>query len=427
MAGKDILMMSRKEIRRLHVIKKVIEGGVKGKEAAECLDISDRQIRRIVNRVREEGEEGIRHRLRGIESKRKISEEIKEKAVKVYREKYDGFGPTLACEKMNEDEGIEVSDETLRKWLIEAGEWKRRSWGKKHRRWRERKDYSGEMVQMDGSHHDWFEGRGERCVLMGYIDDATGRVFGRFYDYEGTISAMESFKRYIKKNGIPQSIYLDKHTTYKSTAKPTIGEELSGSEPLSEFGRALKDLGVKLIHANSPQAKGRVERLFRTLQDRLVKGMGLRGIKNKEEAKQFLDYYLPLYNKSFSHAPQGKENLHRKIPQGTNLDSILCIKNERTLRNDFTIAYNNKLYQIEDNIRAEKVTVEERIAGSMFITYKGKRLKNKEIQKRPISEKTVSEQKARKVSIPSADHPWRKPFLKRYPHNNQSVSMQLTP
>jgi transposase len=135
MAGKDILMMSRKEIRRLHVIKKVIEGGVKGKEAAECLDISDRQIRRIVNRVREEGEEGIRHRLRGIESKRKISEEIKEKAVKVYREKYDGFGPTLACEKMNEDEGIEVSDETLRKWLIEAGEWKRRSWGKTVERW----------------------------------------------------------------------------------------------------------------------------------------------------------------------------------------------------------------------------------------------------------------------------------------------------
>lgn len=165
-----------------------------------------------------------------------------------------------------------ISDETVRIWLIENGEWKSRRIKAAHRQWRRSKAHYEEMIQIDGSHHDWFEERGSRCVLMGYIDDATSRVFGRFYPYEGTIPAMDSFKRYVKKYGLPMCVYLDKHTT-KSTFKPSLEDKLEGKEPLSEFGRALDELGIEIIYANSPQAKGRVERLFKTLQDRLVKKM----------------------------------------------------------------------------------------------------------------------------------------------------------
>jgi len=264
---------------------------------------------------------------------------------------------------------------------------------------------------MDGSHHDWFEGRGPRCVLMGYIDDATGRVFARFYDYEGTLPAMESFKRYIKKNGLPMKLYLDKHTTYKSTARPSIQDELDQVEPLSQFERALKELGVEVIHAHSPQAKGRIERLFGTLQDRLVKEMRLRGIRTLEEGNAFLEEYLPLYNRRFSVSPKGENNLHRPLVKGLNLDTILCRRTERALRNDFTVAHNKKLYQIEDTIKASKVMVQERVDGSMIMTYKGRSLRFKEITERPVREKTqVVVMRIRKPRIPSADHPWRRSF-----------------
>jgi hypothetical protein len=227
------------------------------------LSLSIRQTRRIVRRVREEGPQGVVHRLRGKASNRKLPWELKDRVLELYCGKYEGFGPTLAQEKLLELDGICISDETLRCWLMEAGRWKKKRKGKKHRQWRQRKDRVGEMVQVDGSHHKWFEDRGPACVLMGYIDDATGRVYGRFYGYEGTIPAMDSFKRYMRKQGIPMSLYLDKHSTYRSPGEPTIEDELHGREPLSEFGRAVGELGVTLIHAHSPQAKGRVERLFR--------------------------------------------------------------------------------------------------------------------------------------------------------------------
>jgi transposase InsO family protein len=267
------------------------------------------------------------------------------------------------------------------------------------------------MVQMDGSHHDWFEGRGFRCVLMGYIDDATGRVFGRFYGYEGTLPAMDSFKRYIGQYGLPMKVYLDKHSTYKSTAKPTIQEELDQREPLSEFERALKELGVEVVHAHSPQAKGRIERLFRTLQDRLVKEMRLKGIRTIEEGNAFLEAYLPLYNRRFSVCPKMGGNLHRTLVKGFNLDAILCIKTERALRNDFTVAHNRKLYQIEDTVKASKVMVQDRIDGSLVMLYQGRPLRLKEITERPVKEKTqVILMRIRKPRIPSADHPWRRSF-----------------
>ena len=236
---------------------------------------------------------------------------------------------------------------------------------------------------MDGSHHDWLEGRGSECVLMGYIDDATGRPFGRFYAYEGTLPAMDSFKHYIKKFGMPVSIYLDKHPTYKSTRKQTVEDELNNSEPLSQFSMAVKELGVDVIYADSPQAKGRIERLFRTFQNRLIKEMRLRKVSSIDEANKFLGYYLPLYAKRFNVQPANDTDLHRPIAKGVDLNAVFCVKTIRVLRNDFTVAYNSKLYQIEDTVNAKKVTVEERANGSIHISYRNTTLKFKEITTRP--------------------------------------------
>jgi len=426
MARKDIIMLGQQELKRLHVIKKVFEGVLKQVEAAEMLSLSDRQIRRLIKRVRIEGDKGVAHKSRGKPSNRKISKKIRDKVIELYREKLKGFGPTLATEKVFEMEGIQISDETLRLWLIEGGDWQKQRKGRAHRQWRERKHYSGEMIQMDGSHHDWFEGRGPECVLMGHIDDATGNVYGRFYEYEGTIPAMDSFRRYIRKYGIPVSVYLDKHTTYKSPAKPSVEDEINGTEPLSEFERALKELGVDVKHAHSPQAKGRIERLFRTFQDRVIKEMRLRGISTIEEANKFLQGYLPEYNRRFAVKPKKEGDLHRAVPKGIKLDSILCIKTERVLRNDFTISHNGKLYQIKDKTNARKVQVEERINGTMAITYESSRLRYKEITERPKKQQKkpiIFIIKKRKPNIPAMNHPWRR--LKPVMQNNSNRQGEL--
>lgn len=408
MTGEDMIMVRQGELRRLHVIQKVLEKVLKQRGAAEILSLSGRQIRRIVKRIRSEGSRGVIHKSRGRPSNRRIPYKTKEKVIKLYRGQYKDFGPTLASEKLLERDRIQISDETLRGWLIETGDWQRVRKIRKHRRWRERKHHYGEMVQMDGSHHEWFEGRGPQCVLMGYIDDATGEVFARFYGYEGTMPAMESFKLYIRKHGLPLKVYLDKHSTYKSTAKPSIQDELNGVEPLSEFERALKELGVEVSHAHSPQAKGRIERLFRTFQDRVIKEMRLRRIRTIQEGNQFLEGYLPLYNKRFSVRPREKENFHRPLPKGLDLDAILCIKTERSLRNDFTVAYNRKLYQVEDKIHAAKVMVQERIDGSMRIYHKDRALRFKEITTRPLTtRKPLAITRRIKPYTPPRDHPWR--------------------
>jgi DNA-binding Lrp family transcriptional regulator len=409
MSGKDIIMIRQKELRRLHVIHRVLDGEITQVKASEILSLSERQIRRIVKRIGQEGDIGIVHKSRGKESSRKLPEKVTDKVVYLYQQKYQGFGPTLFSEKLAELKDIHISDETARKWLIEAGQWEKGRKKRQHRQWRQRKEHYGEMVQMDGSHHDWFEGRGPECVLMAYIDDATNRVYCRFYEYEGTIPAMDSFKRYIKKYGIPMSIYFDKHTTYKSTAEPTIEEEINGEEPLSEFGRALEELGVQRIYAHSPQAKGRIERLFKTLQDRLIKEMRLKGIKSVEEANKFLKTYLPKYNKKFSLKAHRSEDLHMPVPEGIDLDAILCIKTGRTVRNDNTISYQKELYQIEEVMAGKIVTVTERIDGTMRMLYQGRNLKFRQINVRPERpQKQKVKIKRRTAYIPPADHPWRK-------------------
>jgi transposase len=400
-------MLRQRDLKRLHVMHKVLEGTMTQAEAAELLSLSERQIRRIVQRLRAEGDPGIVHRSRGTPSNRKLPKKLKDRIVHLYKKTYADFGPTLFAEKLEEREGIRVSRETARTWLKGEGLWATHRKRREHRQWRERKDRYGELVQMDGSHHDWFEGRGPACVFMGYIDDATGTVFGRFYGYEGTVPAMDSFMRYTKNYGLPLAVYLDRHTTYKSPAEPALEDELAGRDPASEFGRALEELGVALIHAYSPQAKGRIERLFKTLQDRMVKEMRLRGISTIDEANRFLVSYLPRYNRRFAVTPKKKGNLHRRV-NGIDLHAILCVKTARSLNNDYTIRHEKNVYQIEDRIRTKRVIVEDRIDGSMRITYNGTSVRFHQIPHRP-----PQEQKERPFVTKStghalpADHPWR--------------------
>ena len=410
MAREDIIRMSLRDLRRLKVVHQALDRQITQKTAASMLDLSERHLRRLVKSVREFGDGGIVHRGRGRPSNRKFPGRIKSRVLNVYRKKYVDFGPTLAAEKLLELERIAVSRETLRQWLLAAGLWVKRRKYRGHRRWRARKECFGEMVQMDGSHHAWLEDRGPKLVLMGYIDDATNTVYGRFYDYEGTLPAMDSFKRYIRKYGFPLSIYLDKHTTYKSSRKLTVEEELEGlSRPMSQFERALDELGVEVIHAHSPQAKGRIERLFGVLQDRLVKEMRLKGIKTKEEANEFLKEYLPQYNRRFRVTPASKADVHVKPRRYFNLDRSLCIRTNRTVRNDNTIAHNGKLYQIRERVLSRKVVVQERVNGSLHICRDGVSLKYKEITKRPKKvTPSARSRTSRKPQIPAMNHPWRR-------------------
>lgn len=412
MTEKDGYLMNGIDRKRLKVISVAADRKMKQSEAAEKLEMSERQIRRLVRRYRREGDKGLVHRLRGCESGRKIKEDVKEKIVDVYVEKYKGFGPTLAHEKLVEIEDIKISRESLRKYLLEAGLWETSRKKKKHRQWRERMKYRGEMVQMDGSHHDWLEGRGPWLVMMGYIDDATGTVYAEFHDYEGTVPAMTSFKGYIRKYGIPLKIYLDKHTTYKSTQKDTIEEELEGRKAQSQFERALYELGVEVIHANSPQAKGRIERLFRTFQGRLVKEMRLAEIKNKEEANAFLRNYLPLFNRKFAVEPMAEQDMHREVETWEDVNRTLTIQTERTVRNDYTIAHEGKMYQLKTALvlKGRKVVVVEKLNGRMRVEYGKEQIGFKEIHLQPKVKK--AESKARKRlyrcgGLRIKNHPWK--------------------
>jgi transposase len=406
MMKQEILTMSQNDIKRLHIIQKVVEKSVKQIEAAKVLNLSDRQVRRLQRRVEQHGASGVKHGSCGKRSRNATDEKQKEKILGLYRSKYERFGPTLACEKLLGKDKIRISRESLRQWLMAEGLWEKKRKGREHRQWRERKSHYGEMVQMDGSHHDWLEGRGPKIVLIGYIDDATSRVYGRFYDQEGTIPAMDSFKKYVKSYGIPASIYLDRHAAYKCKGRPSIAQELAGEEPLSEFERVLKELGVEVIHAMSPEAKGRVERLFRTLQDRLVKEMRLEGIKTLQEANDYLDKYWAGFNKRFSVQAREDEDLHRRMTKMVRLESVFCFRRAHILRNDFTVADQRKLYQVLDTAHVREVEVQENLDGQIKIVGNGRCLRYKEIHQRQKAEK-VKKKPGSKRRQPDGGHPWR--------------------
>ena len=416
MEGGNIIM-SLEELRRESIIKQSIEKVITQKKAGELIEISERQVRRIIKKIREEGAKGIVHKSRGRISNRKIEDSIRIKVIKIYNKKYQDFGPTFASEKLYELDKIKIYHDTLRRWLVagkKGWEWQRK--GRKHRQWRPRKEYFGEMTQIDGSHHAWLEDRGPELVLMIYIDDATNTVHARFYDYEGVMPAMDSFKRYIKEYGVPQSVYLDKHSTYKTLKKEqTIEEKLKNERPMSQFERAMDKLKVKVIHANSPQAKGRVERTARTFQDRLLKELRLAGIKTKEKANEFLDTYLPKHNKRFGLIPAKEGDLHRKAPGAKVLKEILSMKTKKSLGNDGVIRHNSRFYQIEGISRTIKsVIVEERLDGSMHIRNNGSFLRYREIDPKLIRRPTVSKKQAtkpRKAYMPVKDFPWKRRFF----------------
>ena len=424
MTDKDMITMSRREATRLHILRQAVEKRMTQGEAAGLMGLSDRQVRRLIQRVRAEGEAGICHRARGKVSNHRIPPRVKARALTLFRETYRDFNLVHATEKLGERHEISIHAETLRLWLQAADIPYRKRRARQHRQWRERKAHAGELVQLDGSHHDWFEGRGPVCVFLGYIDDATNTVHGRFYDYEGTWPALDSLKRYIRQYGLPQSVYLDKHTTYKSWAPPTLDEQLTDQKPRSQFERSLAELGIEVIHANSPQAKGRVERLFKTLQDRLVKELRLLGVTSVAEANAFLESYLPQYNRRFSRVAASVADLHRPTPSSRALDRVLCIREERTVKNDFTIAHNRTLYQLVQATRAKKVTVEARLDGTLHITYRGHELRYRAIPARPP--KATPEPPVRlsekHPGIPPVDHPWRRLILPKRHSKDQSVA-----
>ena len=413
--GKDILMMSREEVQRYQIIRKILDRVINQQEGAEYLRLSDRQVRRIVRRVRVEGESGVIHRLRGKSGWRKIDPNIRERILGLYRRQYEGFGPVLASEKLQERDGIKVNDETLRLWLMQEGLWQvSRQRKPKDKSWRARKEHFGEMVQMDGSQHDWLEGRGPKLVLMGYIDDATNRFYGKFYEYEGTFPAFGSLKGYIKHYGIPKSVYLDKHSTYKNNRKYKYTDwPFRDKEELTQFGRACRQLGIELIYANSPQAKGRVERVFGTHQDRLVKELRLAGAKTCEEANRVLNGYLPKFNQRFEVSAKGHGDLHRPVDARIDLDEILSVHSERALRNDRTVLHQRRWYQVLTKTRAQRVTICEYLNGRLAIKHDGTPLAYKLIEGPRVKDLIVRKLKPRFRPVPPRGSYWRDGFKLR--------------
>jgi len=417
--------LSLKERDRLRLVHEVERGYVATGEAARALGISGRQFRRVLKRHREEGDKGLAHRLRGRPSNRRTPQASRSEAMEIIAEHYPDFGPTLAGEKL-EGHGIRLSRETVRRLMIEQGLWKPKKRRERHRMRREPRARFGELVQMDGSHHDWFEGRGARPVLIAMIDDATNEVIARFYPGESMEGLMGTLRVWLETHGRPRAIYADRHSLWVSQSGPP-GERDDGGN--TQLRRALRELGIDFIPAHSPQAKGRVERLFGTLQDRLVKEMRLEGIDNIADANRFLiEEYLPWHNEKFRREPASRADAHRRPSRGFDLDLILSEKEERTVGNDYTIRWHNRIFQIMKpvypGLRGGKVIVAVKADGGMEILFGGKKLSWEEIKRsaykstgshptprggtrsdRPSSSRT------RRPWVPPPDHPWRQKII----------------
>jgi transposase len=414
MVKEGVVRMSQKEIRRAEIVSQVASGFLLQKEAAAMLSVSTRQMRRLLERLRCEGIGGLAHKLRGHAAHNRISEDVRENIAAICRESYEDFGPTFAAEKLKERDGISVSDEWLRKFFIsrEISYPDRRS-PRKHRRYRQRRDNFGAMLQFDGSRHRWFDDRGPECVLMVAVDDATGTVMARFYEYEGTLPAMDLMLRYIRQYGIPQSVYADRHSTYCVLRETTIEEELAGlEEAQSQFARALAQVGCTMIHAQSPQAKGRVERENKTLQDRLVKELRLAGISDIASANRFLEKYLPKLNKRFAKPAASNVDVHGKVSDWRMIKAAFCVKTTRALRNDNTIRHDGVLYQIDQPVGGKSIEVCECPNGTRQM-----RCGNQDVRyhaivmaKRVVPTPPSRVFKPRQVVMPAREHPWRSSF-----------------
>ena len=388
-----ILTMSQKEVDRLKIIGQIETKVLRVEEGANLMGVSKRQTYRVLKKIKEEGSAGIIHKLRGRKSNRGYPGELKNKVIEIYKAHYSDYGPTLFSEELLKTHNISLDHETIRKWLRAKAITTSMRRKRPHRRKRERRSCFGAMLQFDGSHHDWFEARGPECCLINCVDDSTGKVYLKFAESENTQDVLLTLWEYVNKYGIPRSIYTDKYSVYKAEGK------------LTDFGRAMKELNVETIFANSPQAKGRVERVNRTLQDRLVKALRRQGISNIAEANKYLQKsFISEYNSRFA-VNLGVPDTHR-ITTGYDLKNIFCYKTSRQVRNDYTINLAGGYIQLLKGISPlprpkQIVTICKWLNGEIHIYFNEQEIKFKSLEDKPGK-------KGYKVRAVPKDHPWKR-------------------
>lgn len=415
--------MSVKEINRLPVIKRLAAKEIRVKTAAGTLGLSVRQILRIKKRYVKEGVSGLVHQSRGRAGNRKIPEKEITRIMDIMKTTYQDFGPTLAHEKLRENHGVQLSRETLRRAMIGTNLWKPK---RKHLfkvfQMRVRRSRYGELVQADGSPHAWFENRGEECTLLVFIDDATGKLMHlQFVERETLNAYFQAMYAYITKYGRPHALYVDKHSIFKTTRFASGIRSIDDSLNETQFTRAMRELAIEVICANTPQAKGRVEKVNCTLQDRLVKEMRLLGIKNMAEGNRFLPAFMTKFNQRFSVIPKEKENAHRPVLVSENLQEILIKKEVRILSKNLTFQKDNQLFQVDEKrpayaLRHAPVEIRTDWDNQMTVYYKGKKLSCQTFEKHPetkaVNGKELTEMlrhvTKRPVVIPAENHPWRR-------------------
>jgi transposase len=425
-----LLEMSTKELNRLEVMQKLAEKRMRQKEAAHILGVSVRHVKRLLKDYRREGAQGLVSKRRGRSSNNRLSEETSRKALGLLKSKYEGFGPTLACEKLVEVEGVRISKERLRQLMIAEGLWKPRKVRKAVvHPMRERRACFGELVQIDGSPHDWFEGRAPACSLLVFIDDATGKL-GQllFVQSESFFSYAQAARAYFERHGKPVAFYSDKHGIFRVN-QPSAGKE----EGLTQFGRAMQQLDIQIICAHTPQAKGRVERAIQTLQDRLPKELRLRNISSWEAGNAYLPEFVDDFNQRFAVQPRSNHNAHRSLTQQEHLDQILTWQETRTLSKNLTLQFRKVVYQIQTKrptyaLRHATVTVCLDAQENLVILYKDKPLDYTVFHRQAKQSEVVDTKQlnavVRKHNIPAPDHPWRKGFATPLSQKSRDVPSQ---
>lgn len=418
----DILPMSQRELSRLEVIQRVCRKTLTQRRAADLLALCVRQVKRLCRSYRREGAAALVSKRRGRPSNHRLPPELLSAARELLRTRYHDFGPTLAREKLSECHGLTLGVETVRQLMIREGLWQvRRARKVVIHQLRERRASYGELVQLDGSPHDWFEGRAERSTLLNFVDDATSRLMHlQFVDAETTFNYFEAVRAYILEHGKPRSFYSDKLGVFRVN----MPNPLTGTG-LTQFGRAMKELEIELLCAHSPQAKGRVERANQTLQDRLVKELRLRSLSSVEEANAYLPEFIRDYNRRFAVAPRSGEDAHRPLMAGEDLSRILALVETRVLSKNLTLSYDGRIYQVETKraaytMRGARVEVRERSGGVISIEYKGRMLRFSLYQKQEREQGRVVEPKLigaalKRQSVVSKrerkgvamTHPWR--------------------
>lgn len=412
------ISMSRKERKRLEAFSRVNSGEMTVAEASRQLDLSYRQSCRILARYKAGGDSGLVHRLRGRASNRQPPADQRETVLALYQEHYLDYGPTLAAECLAKDNGISVAVSTLRRWLSKAGLLERRRKRSPHRRRRPRRQRRGELVQMDGSHHDWFEGRRPKAVLMVMIDDATGSTSARFFENESWASASDIFQRYALRHGLPQALYVDQAGIYRPDHEATGGEILDKTPAETQFGRAMRELGVELILAHSPQAKGRVERMNGTLQDRLVKALRREKIADIGKANQYLDdVFLPEFNLKFTVKPTHAKDGHRRLSKHVDLACVVSIQEARVVAKDWTIRWKNGVLQLPRETAVfiqsgQRVRVCEQLDGTLRVFVGEREVPWSTTRSVPPSKprKPKGPTGSNQGQKPAASHPWRGQF-----------------